>query len=158
MKKTVKMVFSFGEKRMTGLAGKMSSRSPNLICCSFHLKMRVPCGLSTRQHSCRPWARYSFQPKSGRVPYFWASQLLSPAFLKWGGVEKHQGECPVPEGKVPEVHFHVGMDVEFPYTSWGVAVRQGRVQVTDVAEEDTRVFLVEVEHPGAATRVKDGLQ
>lgn len=46
--------------------------------CSFHLKINVPSGASTRKHSANPWVSSSCHPGNNR-PYFFAVQPLGPA-------------------------------------------------------------------------------
>ena len=67
----------------SGFSGVRDSTVETGTRCSFHLKIRVPRGQSTRKHSANPAPSSSRQP--GRsVPYFLRVQLFGPALVCGG--------------------------------------------------------------------------
>lgn len=81
--------------------------------------------------------------------------FLAPRVLEMRRVEDHHAEGAVPERECREVGHHVRMDMEFPLPAGDAGVLEHGVQFALVTEEDSRVFLVEVEHLPAAADVKD---
>ena len=83
-----------------------------------------------------------------KPPVFLHEPASFTGLPKMGRVEYDQREFSVPERNVPEIGDKVRMDPECP------PVAERGFHVPDVAENDTRIMAVVVEHPSAAAYIE----
>ncbi len=79
---------------------------------SHHLKMSVPYGCSTRQHSAKPSRRYSFQ-SDGSFPYFFAIHAESPILSRCGGSKTTCQKEPPLNGKARKSAITSGWTLQY---------------------------------------------
>lgn len=88
----------------TGRLEKQESTSRKLICVSFHLKIKVPPGFKTLQHSSNPFDKSSLHVSLLRLPYFFFIQDVSSACKRCGGSKQIRKKDSSGKGNLRKSH------------------------------------------------------
>ena len=124
------------------------------ISCSFHLKISVPSGLSTRKHSAKP-ARSSSRQSPSSFPYFFSEPSLFAVSDQMRRIEYHQGEGFIFPTAAEEVRLDVWIDHQRPTSPSARFVGEHMTFPALVHEDCPIVLPVEPEHARAAAGIQD---
>ena len=88
----------------TGRLEKQESTSRKLICVSFHLKIKVPPGFKTLQHSSNPFDKSSLHVSLLRLPFFFFFPDVYPACKRCGGSKQIRKKDSSGKGNLRKSH------------------------------------------------------